>query len=195
MKTFISMLSRQVNNHKSQKALLLDRDGVINIDHGYAYQPEQIDFIEDIFELCNEARRKGYIIIVVTNQSGIARKYYSHDQFKKLSRWIAKQFWLRGITIQETLYCPHHPKFTHHCHCRKPRPGMLCKAIHRYNINPKRSIMIGDKLSDMRAAQTAKIGKRVLFAGQKNRYSPALKKAQQKGLFLSQNLASIQSIL
>src|SRR5690606_15307528 len=85
---------------QNHKALFLDRDGVININHGYVYQIEQFEFIEGIFELCKKARDKGYQIIIVTNQSGIARRYYSEKAFKQLTRWVEHQFWKRGIKVR-----------------------------------------------------------------------------------------------
>jgi len=145
------------------KTLFLDRDGVININHGYVHTPENFDFIEGVFDLCRYAQQLGYQIIIVTNQSGIARKYYSNLTFNKLSKWMTQQFWRQGIKIKQILHCPHHPKFTHYCSCRKPRTGMIMKAQRRFHIDLAQSMMVGDSLSDMRCAQTAKIKKRILF--------------------------------
>lgn len=145
------------------KTLFLDRDGVINVNHGYVYQKEKFEFIEGIFTLCRQAQKKGYQIIIITNQSGIAREYYSQDAFKQLSKWLEHQFWKQGIKIRQTLHCPHHPEFSHHCSCRKPKPGMVFKAKNRFGINLKQSILVGDSLSDMVCARTAGIKKNVLF--------------------------------
>ena len=147
----------------SKKTLFLDRDGVININHGYVHTPEKFEFIEGIFDLCRTAQQKGYQIIIVTNQSGIARKYYNNLTFKQLSKWLTRQFWQQGIKIKQILHCPHHPKFTHSCCCRKPRVGMIIKAQKRFHIDLSKSMMIGDSLSDMKCAQVAKIKKRILF--------------------------------
>lgn len=144
----------------TNKALFLDRDGIINVDHGYAYKPEQIDFVAGIFELCHLFQQRGYLILVVTNQSGIARGYYSEQDFLDLSDWMTQEFALRGITISEFFYCPHHPDkgqsaYVQACDCRKPKPGMLFNAIAKYELSPQQCIMIGDKESDMLAAQRA----------------------------------------
>jgi D-glycero-D-manno-heptose 1,7-bisphosphate phosphatase len=164
----------------SNKALFLDRDGIINHDAGYAYKPEQIEFVPGIFSLCKKAQQKGYRIIVVTNQSGIARGYYSETDFQQLSAWIKQQFSQRFISISHTYHCPHHPAITGSCACRKPRPGMLLAAIKRYKITADSSMMIGDKNSDMQAAKAANIGTRVLFNRSKHRYqSPAATKSIQ----------------
>jgi D-glycero-D-manno-heptose 1,7-bisphosphate phosphatase len=144
-----------------KKALFLDRDGVININHGYVYQIDKFEFIDGIFELCKKARDKGYQIIIVTNQSGIARGYYSEKTFKQLTKWVEHQFWKKGIKITHTFHCPHHPKYSHPCCCRKPRPGMLTKASRYFRIDRSKSIMIGDSLSDMQAARSVGIGRRL----------------------------------
>lgn len=150
-----------------KKALFLDRDGVINQDIGYAYKAEDIIFIEGIFELCQHYQTQDYLIIVVTNQSGIARGYYSEADFAKLCQWMQTQFAQQGITIDDFYHCPHHPSITGECECRKPKPGMLNQAIAKYRINPKDSIMIGDKTSDMQAATAASIGQRIYFSPKK----------------------------
>ena len=149
------------SSSQKQKALFLDRDGVINVNHGYVFQQQSFDFMEGIFELCLKARDKGYLIIIVTNQSGIARGYYSEHEFKRLTRWIEHQFWKKGIKIQQTLHCPHHPKYSFRCCCRKPKIGMLTKASRRFGIDRSQSVMIGDSLSDMQCAQAAEVGTRI----------------------------------
>lgn len=146
------------------KALFLDRDGVINHDVGYAYKPSQIQFIDGIFELCEYFQAQGFIIIIVTNQSGIARGFYSEEDFAALSTWFVEQFKQRGIRIGHIYHCPHHPEITGPCACRKPNAGMLLEAIEKFSITPQQSIMIGDKVSDMQAAKAAKIGQRFFYS-------------------------------
>jgi D-glycero-D-manno-heptose 1,7-bisphosphate phosphatase len=146
-----------------QKCLFLDRDGVINTDIAYAYKPEDIEFVPGIFELCKTLQNKGYLIIIVTNQSGIARRFYSENDFHHLTAWMTQVFAEHGIIITDTFFCPHHPSITGKCNCRKPAPGMLLEAIKKYPIAPQFSIMVGDKASDMQAADAAGITTRVLF--------------------------------
>ena len=105
----------------SNKCLFLDRDGIINKDVGYAYRPDQIDFIPDIFKLCRRFQQSGYKIIVVTNQSGIARSYYTEMDLYRLNQWMKKRFQEQGIIIDAIYHCPHHPKITGPCVCRKPQ--------------------------------------------------------------------------
>lgn len=145
------------------KALFLDRDGVINKDIGYAYLPEQIEFMPGIFELCRRAQDLNYRIIIVTNQSGIARGYYSEADFQALNQWMQARFAEQSINIHAIYHCPHHPDFSGDCQCRKPKPGMILQAIEQFGIQAERSVMIGDNLSDMLAASSAGINSRLLL--------------------------------
>ena len=151
------------------KALFLDRDGIINVDHGYVHKIEDFEFVEGIFQLCQLAIVQGYSIFVITNQAGIARGLYTVDDFETLTLWMIEQFAKQHIKIEEVFYCPHHPSkgvnvFKKNCQCRKPAPGMLLQAQRKYNIDLQASIFIGDKISDMQAASTAGIAKRILVA-------------------------------
>jgi len=151
-----------------KKALFLDRDGIINVDHGYVYKIEEFEFMPDIFDLCKLAVEKDYLIVVITNQSGIARGKYTEQNFDILTQWMCEQFTRNNIKITDVFYCPHHPtkghgKYLKVCDCRKPQPGLIHKAIAKYNIDVEQSIFIGDKLSDMEAAIAAKVKNRILF--------------------------------
>ena len=182
-------------SNNTNKALFLDRDGVINVNHGYVSKKEDFDFIDGIFELARKAKKAGYIIIIVTNQSGIARKYYSEQDFYALSRWLENQFWQKGIKIQQTLHCPHHPKFSHRCICRKPKIGMITKAAKRFNINLKQSILVGDSLSDMRCAQIAKIKTRIYLNPHLARFKGKLHKAEHKPYYQAKDLHSMLKLI
>lgn len=149
-----------------QKILFLDRDGVINKDIGYAHKKEQIEFVEGIFDFCNQAIIFGYQIIIVTNQSGIARGYYSYDDFHILMKWIILEFKKHDIAILDYFYCPHHP--LDNCNCRKPNPGMILDAVKKYPIDLSNSIMVGDKESDLIAAKKAGIGRYLYISEIKN---------------------------
>jgi len=150
-----------------KKALFLDRDGVINIDYGYVYRIEDFRFVDGILDFIKNAQKKGYLPIVVTNQSGIGRGYYSLDDFEKLTNWMLEQMKQAGIKIDRTqiFYCPHSPEAR--CDCRKPMPGMLLKAKKLFNIDMKNSWMIGDKPSDIEAAKNA--GVKNTYLTKKNR--------------------------
>lgn len=142
------------------KALFLDRDGTINVDYGYVYQPEKFELIEGIVELCQQAQKKGYLIIVITNQSGIARGYYTDDDFHKLNRYMIKLFAEKGVQITDVFYCPdlEGPR-------RKPECGMFIEARDKYNIDMAQSISVGDKERDVEAGKKAAVGKNLIFNG------------------------------
>lgn len=143
-----------------RKALFLDRDGVINVDHGYVHRPEDTEWVPGIFGLCAEAKRAGYLLVVVTNQAGIARGYYSAEEFLAYTRWVHGQFAARGVPLTATYYCPHHPDagigvLRADCSCRKPSPGMLTAAQHEFKLDLMPSLLIGDKSSDIEAGHAA----------------------------------------
>lgn len=149
------------------KALFLDRDGIINVDHGYVHKVEDFEFVDGIFDLCRLAIAKGYQIFVITNQAGIARGYYDKATFEALSQWMVRAFAHQGIIIAKVYYCPHHPtkgvnEFVMPCDCRKPEPGMIIQAQQEFSIALADSIFIGDKISDMQAASNAGIECRIL---------------------------------
>ncbi|MDR1451787.1 MAG: D-glycero-beta-D-manno-heptose 1,7-bisphosphate 7-phosphatase [Helicobacteraceae bacterium] len=146
------------------KALFLDRDGVINVDYGYVASIDRMVFCDGIFDLLGAARDKGYKIIVVTNQSGVARGLYSEEEFKTLTRQMLKIAFDRGAPIGGVYYCPHAPQ--DNCDCRKPKSGMFLQAIKDCNIDPSKSWMIGDKLSDMVAASGAGVKRLILLSDQ-----------------------------
>lgn len=143
--------------YMNKKALFLDRDGVINIDSGYVHTKEQCAFVDGIQELLIDAKQKGYFIVVVTNQAGIGRGYYTEDQFHDFMGWINKSL---GGLIDDYYFCPYHPEhgigqYRVDSNERKPKPGMLLKAIIDHNIDPSLSVMVGDQVSDMEAASRA----------------------------------------
>jgi D-glycero-D-manno-heptose 1,7-bisphosphate phosphatase len=146
-----------------QKAFFLDRDGVINVDHGYVAKIEDFTFMDGVFPVLRALSAKGYALIVVTNQSGIGRGYYTEEDFKKLTEWMLHRFDEEEIQIAGVYSCPHSPGAD--CACRKPAPGMALQAIRELGIDPALSWMIGDKPSDMAAAEAAGICNRVLLGG------------------------------
>jgi D-glycero-D-manno-heptose 1,7-bisphosphate phosphatase len=146
-----------------QKALFLDRDGVINVEKDYLYKIEEFEFIEGIFDLCKYYSDQGYLIIVVTNQSGIARNYYSENDFNSLTSWMIKEFKKHNITIAKVYFCPHHPDISGICSCRKPKPGMLLEAAKEFSIDLKNSVMVGDKERDIEAGINAGLVETYLY--------------------------------
>jgi len=141
------------------KAAFLDRDGVINIDTGYVGRIKDFKFKDGIFELLKLLQNLGFSLFIVTNQSGIARGYYSEEDFYKLTEWMKEEFKKKGIEIKDVRFCPHHPNITGECECRKPKPGMILDLAKEYGIDLKNSIMIGDSDRDIEAAKRAGIEK------------------------------------
>lgn len=146
-----------------RRALFLDRDGVINIDHAYVHKQESFEFIDGIFDFVRKARELGYLVIVVTNQAGIGRGFYSEDEFLKLTKWMNAQFAMRGAPIDAVYFCPDHPlhgvgHYLRDSPMRKPAPGMLLQARDEFGIDMALSVMVGDKQTDMQAGAAAAVG-------------------------------------
>lgn len=147
------------------KALFLDRDGVINLDHGYVHTADKFDLIPGIIELCATAKSLGYILVIVTNQAGIARGYYTEDQYQQFTAHIREVFAAHGIRFAGIYHCPYHPEYGDKLDHpdRKPNPGMLLRAAADYGIDLTRSVMVGDNMTDMQAAQRAGVPTRIYF--------------------------------
>jgi len=147
-------------NNNRQKVVFLDRDGVINKEIGYLHKREDFEFIDGVFDACKHFQALGYKLIVITNQSGIARGYYQEEDFYTLTKWMLTQFANQYVNILDVFFCPHGPEST--CLCRKPQPGMLLEARDKFNIDMKNSWMIGDKEADVGAANAAGINNTIL---------------------------------
>ena len=145
------------------KALFLDRDGVINKEINYLHKIDNFEFIDGIFELCKYYQNLDYLIVVVTNQSGIAREYYSEEDFETLTTWMIQKFLDENIRISKVYHCPHHENISGKCDCRKPSPGMLFLAKDELNIDLENSIIVGDKERDIEAGLNAGLFKTYLF--------------------------------
>ncbi|MBN6709869.1 D-glycero-beta-D-manno-heptose 1,7-bisphosphate 7-phosphatase [Haemophilus haemoglobinophilus] len=148
------------------KAIFLDRDGTLNIDHGYVHEIDNFQFIEGSIEALQALKKMGYLLVLVTNQSGIARGYFSEDQFLQLTEWMDWSLADRGVDLDGIYYCPHHidgiGEYKQDCDCRKPKAGMLLQAIKELNIDPNLSFMIGDKKEDLLAGKSAAVKTNIL---------------------------------
>ena len=140
-----------------RKALFLDRDGVINKEINYLWRVEDFVFIEGIFEICEFYQKQGFVLIVITNQAGIAKGFYSEDDYAKLTEWMIAELHNKGVTISKVYHCPHFPEITGECLCRKPNPGMIFAAEKEFGLDLQNSILIGDKQSDFDAATNSGI--------------------------------------
>jgi D-glycero-D-manno-heptose 1,7-bisphosphate phosphatase len=151
------------SDNKMNKAFFLDRDGVINIELNYVGAPENFHFINGVFDACRIILSHGYRLIIITNQSGIARGYYTLSQFSELNAWMLREFKKERIDVTEVYFCPHHPiaglgAYKVECECRKPKPGMILRAKNEHNIDLAQSVLVGDHVSDIEAGENAGIG-------------------------------------
>jgi D-glycero-D-manno-heptose 1,7-bisphosphate phosphatase len=151
------------------RALFLDRDGVINVDRHYVHRVEDFEFVPGIFDLCAHAQAAGYRLVVVTNQAGIARGYYTEADFQSLTRWMLDTFARRSVVIDRVYHCPHHPTaglgaYRRESFDRKPNPGMLLRARDELGLDLARSAFVGDKESDMEAGRRAGVGRLIKLA-------------------------------
>lgn len=149
-----------------QKAIFLDRDGVINVDKAYVSKVEDFEFCEGVFEVLRHFQSLGYLLIIVTNQSGIGRGYYNEEDFQQLTSWMCQELLHVNIKIDAIYHCPHAPEAN--CACRKPKSGMFQEAIKEFGIDVTASWMIGDKKSDMEAAFGAGIEKTIFLGNAQN---------------------------
>jgi len=157
------------------KAVFLDRDGVINEDKGYVHRIEDFKIYPEVFPALKKLQEAGFKLLIVTNQSGIALDYYTEEDFLKLTDFMLKEFEKEGIHIDKIYYCPHHengtnPKYTIKCACRKPESGMIKQGIEEFNIDPSQSYLIGDKENDIKAAHKEGVKAILVKTGQGMKY-------------------------
>jgi len=139
-------------HHPKQKAVILDRDGTINVDKGYVYRKKDFEFIDGTIQAIRKLNSKGYKVLVITNQSGIARGFFREEDVTKLHRYINEELQKEGAHIDKFYVCPHHPNDL--CFCRKPKLLLFLQAISDFDIDKKELSIIGDKESDILPAIT-----------------------------------------
>lgn len=150
-----------------RRAAFLDRDGVINIDSAYLSRWEDFQFVPGSVEAMRRLQQAGYALVVVTNQSGIARGYYSEHDYQLLTRQMRTALQAQGVTLAGVYHCPHHPagkvpELAVDCDCRKPAPGMILQAARELQLDLAHSFLVGDKESDLQAARAAGVGRAYL---------------------------------
>lgn len=157
----------------SGRALFLDRDGVVNVEIGYLHRTEDVQFVPGIFSLCRTAMRLGYRLVIVTNQAGIARGFYDEAAFESLMDWMREQMRTQGVELDAVYYCPYHPEhgigeYKREHEDRKPGTGMLRKAMKELDISLADSVLVGDRCSDIAAANSAGLRQAFLLEGTEN---------------------------
>lgn len=143
-----------------RRAAFFDRDGVLIADTGYPHDPAEVEWLPGVFEAIARLNALGWLVFVVTNQSGVARGLYTEADVRHLHQWMAEQMMLHGAHIDAFEYCPHHPQasveaYRRECRCRKPKPGMVEALLATWPVDSKLSILVGDRETDMAAARTA----------------------------------------
>ncbi|MFD0792194.1 D-glycero-alpha-D-manno-heptose-1,7-bisphosphate 7-phosphatase [Mucilaginibacter litoreus] len=140
---------------EKNKAVFLDRDGVLNQEMGdYVCRFEDFHVLDN-FSALKELQDRGYLLIVATNQGGLAKGWYTEDELAKMHSHLKQVYQEHGVELKDFFYCPHHPNFTGDCDCRKPKPGLLLQGIEKYNIDPSKSYFIGDRERDVIAGTAA----------------------------------------
>ncbi len=150
---------------EKEKAIFLDRDGVVNKEVGYLSSPKNFEFIEGSIEALKILKRKGFLLIVITNQAGIARGYFPEKTLERIHDKMIKRLKQNGVELDDIYYCPHHPDFSGPCDCRKPNPRMILKAVLKHNIDLTSSYMVGDTLNDVQTGKNAKCKKVLVLTG------------------------------
>ena len=155
---------------KLSPALFLDRDGVINVDTNFLYKIEDVEWIEGIFSLAATATRLGYKMVVVTNQSGVARGHFTAEDVETLMDWMVAEFAARETPLTAYYYCPFHPghgdeRYRREHEDRKPSPGMLRRGAREHALDLAQSVMIGDRCTDIGAANNGGLRQAFLIAG------------------------------
>lgn len=163
----------------AQPILFLDRDGIINVDSGYVHRREDFVFVDGIFDLVACANLAGYQVVIVTNQAGIGRGYYTETDFWILMNWVTSEFASRGGRIDKIYFCPDHPEhgvgeYHRDSEFRKPGPGMLLLAAEELDADLSRSILLGDKKTDVDAGLAAGVGT-LLYFGAEEDCGPAMR--------------------
>lgn len=167
----------------NKKAIFLDRDGVINKEVNYLSNPKNFEFIKGSIKALKLLKRKGFLLIVITNQAGIARGYFTEENLNKIHQKMVSILEKSSVVLDDIYYCPHHPDFTGPCDCRKPQPGMILKAQKKYNIDLENSFMVGDTLRDIETGLTAKCKTVLVLTGYGLKEKKNMKKLKPDYIF------------
>ena len=170
----------------NNKAIFLDRDGVINKEVNYLSKSEDFEFIRGSIKALKILKQLDFLLIIITNQAGIARGYFSEEDLKKIHAKMIHILRTYNIILDDIFYCPHHPDFTKTCECRKPKPGMIMKARDKHQIDLSKSYMVGDTLNDIKTGINAKCKAILVLTGYGNEEVKKIKYIKPE--FIFQNL-------
>lgn len=152
----------------TNRAVFLDRDGTLNVDKGYVHRIEDWEWIPGAIDAIAALKKAGFLVIVITNQAGIARGYYDEVDMTNLHTRINEKLKKHGAMIDRFYHCPHHPKFSAACKCRKPMPGLIYEASQDFDVDLDHSWLVGDKASDIQAGVTAGVKSILVLTGYGN---------------------------
>lgn len=158
LESYLKLKGKKVN---MKPAIFLDRDGTINMDYNYVHTIDKFHFIDGVIEAMQELKKMGFMLVITTNQSGIARNIFTEEQFHTLTEWMDWSLQDRGVDLDGVYYCPHDPLIDN-CECRKPSPGMIQTAAKELKIDIANSYMVGDRVSDLLSGKKAGVKKTVL---------------------------------
>ena len=187
---------KQENEILMNKAVFLDRDGTINVEKNYLFKIEDFEFLPGVIEALKLFQENGYKLIIITNQSGIARGYYTEEDFHKLNDWMIDTLKKYGIYIDAVYYCPHHPdainqEYRMDCQCRKPNIGLFIKAAEEFNIDLSKSIAIGDKIRDCSICSTTSCSGYLIGNNESTDIINAVKGKQYRDISYENDLLSV----
>ena len=170
------------------KAIFLDRDGTINVDRDYIYKIEDFEFLPNVIESLRILQEAGYILIIVTNQSGIGRGYYTEEDFHKLNDWMLQELIRHNVNISKVYFCPHIPdaqieRYRILCGCRKPNLGMFRQAIKDFDIDIDASYAIGDKIRDCAICEKTGCTGFLIHSNEKPKIIQSVKLGMFKGVY------------
>ena len=182
------------------KAIFLDRDGTINVEKHYLYKKEDFEFLPGVIEAMKRLQEAGYALIIVTNQSGIGRGYYTEDDFKELNQWMLSKLRNQGVLIADVYYCPHLPdadvaEYRIECECRKPKLGMYRQAIRDYQIQISQSYAIGDKIRDCAICDNTNCRGFLIGKNEKPEIIENVKKGKYKGVEYAVDLTEAAELI
>ena len=143
------------------KAIFLDRDGTLNPDPGYISDPKDYELYDGVTEALAKLQKAGYLLILITNQSGISRGLITEEQLESVHAKLKKLLKNGGVELDAIYYCPHHPEHPYKgvsdCNCRKPKPGLILQAVKDFNVDTEKSFMIGDRVSDIKIGLASQV--------------------------------------
>lgn len=170
-----------ITRSKTKRAIFLDRDGVLIYDSGHLHKKSQVKLLAGIKELA-WFQKEGFLLIIFSNQSAVARRMLTEEQMWGIDRFIRDELEKRGVKITASYYCPHHPEFTGECECRKPNPGMVRQAIADFDIDPRESVVIGDKMGDLEAGKKTSIEIGILVKRNGENWDVSIKKSDLESM-------------